>query len=201
MWLCLWPVSKVYGCNLQWWYLALWFVWSVSRSPWGWHICQAWRWSCRCLRGWQRWAQPAPRCTCSPVPSDACHTCRGAKGIRHVAMTTSPPHAPSVCRPYGQGSDAPDIFLAADTRLNHGGRDVYVRPWGRKWPHALADIHTKNSSRQSGLVCDRHLTEVTALTLSLVCHRWTVYVCGQSTVAPMSCLLHHSSSAHISTWK
>lgn len=75
------------------WYLALWFVWSVSRSPWGWHICQAWHWSCRCWRGWQRWAQPALQCICSPVLSDACHTCRGAKGIRHVTMTTSPPHA------------------------------------------------------------------------------------------------------------
>lgn len=58
-------------------YLALWFVWSVSRSPWEWHICQAWHWSCRCWRDWQKSALLAPRCTCSPVPFCVCHTCRG----------------------------------------------------------------------------------------------------------------------------
>lgn len=135
------------------WYLAPWFVWSASRSPWGWHICQAWRWSCQCWRGWQRWARPAPRCTCSPVPSDACHTCWGTTGIGYVAMTTSPPHAPSVCRPDGHtwGSDASDIQLAADIRLNR--RRGQEQESNIMHSHAsYAGIYNKNSSGQSGLM-------------------------------------------------
>lgn len=71
-----------------------------------------------------------------------------------------------------------------------------------KWAHVVADIQVKKElSGKSGPVCDRRLPQVPTLTPSPVCHRWTVYVFGQSTLAPMSCLLPHSSSAHISTWK
>lgn len=56
---------------------ALLSVWSGAPSPWGWHTCLAWRWSCRCHWDWQRSVRPAPQCIYSPAPAAFAHTYRG----------------------------------------------------------------------------------------------------------------------------
>lgn len=80
--ICEWWMTDSSGCLHgtipQTWvitHLAPWSGGSGAPSLWGWHICPAWRWSCRCRWGWLRSARPAPRCIYSPAPDASSHTC------------------------------------------------------------------------------------------------------------------------------
>lgn len=67
-------------------------------------------------------------------------------------MTTSPPHAPSIRRPHGRGSDGSDILLAAATHLRGG--------WGREAKRKGSDlmhyIHTRKQQQTLNISYSTH---------------------------------------------